>query len=100
MLVSISGYVGRDIKVTQVPSNDGTSTSTVTDTALAVKVGDATDWFLIKFAGETLVKASKSIRKGLQISVVGELTFDDWIDEQQTRRSKPVVTVSDLQLFA
>jgi single-stranded DNA-binding protein len=96
MLVTISGYAGRDIKTTQVPSNDGTDI--LTDTALRVKVADATDWFLVKFIGDALVKASSSIVKGSLISVVGELTFEDWIDESQTRCSKPVVTVSDLQL--
>jgi single-stranded DNA-binding protein len=99
MLVTISGYTGRDIKFTQVPADDGNSTCTVTDTAVAVKVAaDTTDWYLVKFADDALVKASKYITKGLLISVTGELTFEDWTDEQHGRRSKPVVTVSDLQL--
>jgi single-stranded DNA-binding protein len=94
MLVTISGYTGRDIKV--VPS-DGT-TVTINEAPLAVKIADTTDWYMLKFASEALVKASQYLRKGSRISVVGELTFEDWIDESQTRCSKPVVAVSDLQL--
>lgn len=99
MLVTISGYTGRDIKSTQVPTNDGSGTCTVTDTAVAVKVAaDATDWYLAKFTDNALVKDSKYITKGSLISLVGELTFEEWTDEQHYRRSKPVVTVCDLQL--
>jgi single-stranded DNA-binding protein len=102
MQINISGCVGHDIKTSQVPSNDGsTGTCTVTESALGVKVAaDATDWYLIKLTGDALAKASQFITKGSLVSVVGELTFEDWIDESQTRRSQPVVTVSDLQLPA
>jgi single-stranded DNA-binding protein len=101
MLVTISGYTGRDIKFTQVPTDNGNGTCTVTDTAVAVKVAaDTTDWYLVKFADDALVNASKYIAKDSLISVTGELIFEDWTDEQHGRRSKPVVTVSDLQLPA
>jgi single-stranded DNA-binding protein len=96
MLVTISGCTGRDIKV--VPS-DGT-TATINEAPLAVKIADTKDWYLLKFASEALIKASQYLRKGARISVVGELTFEDWIDESQTRCSKPVVMVSDFQLPA
>jgi single-stranded DNA-binding protein len=100
MLVTISGYAGRDLKTTQIPLLDSTDTSTVTDTAVRVKVaGDVADWYLVKFTDAALIKASQFITKNSLITVVGDLTFEDWIDEQQTRCSKPVVTVSDLQLL-
>jgi single-stranded DNA-binding protein len=97
MQVTISGYTGRDIKV--VSSDDG-HTATINEAPLAVKIAETTDWYLLKFASEALIKASQYLRKGTRISVVGELTFEDWIDESQTRCSKPVVMVSDLQLPA
>lgn len=99
MHVTLSGYIGRDIKTSEVPSDDGTGTCAVSETALAVKVAaDATDWYLIKLTGDALAKASQFLTKGSLISVVGELTFEDWIDEEQNRRSKPIVLVTDLQL--
>jgi single-stranded DNA-binding protein len=99
MLVSISGYAGRDLKTTQVPASDGNGTCTVTDTAIRVKVAtDAVDWYLVRFTGDALVGASKRVTKNSLISVVGELTFEDWTDEQHGRRSKPVIMVTDLQL--
>jgi single-stranded DNA-binding protein len=101
MLVSISGYAGRDLKTTQVPSSDGNGTCTVTEVPVRVKVAtDAVDWYLVRFTGDALVGASQRVAKNSLISVVGELTFEDWTDEQHGRRSKPVVNASDLQLPA
>jgi hypothetical protein len=101
MLLTISGKAGRGIKSTQVPTDDGSGTYTVTDTAVAVKVAaDATDWYLLKFADPALVDASKCITEDSLISVTGELSFEDWTEEQHGRRSKPVILVSDLQLPA
>jgi single-stranded DNA-binding protein len=101
MLVSISGYASRDLKTTQVPACDGNGTCTVTEVPVRVKVAtDAVDWYLVRFTGDALVGASQRVAKNSLISVVGELTFEDWTDEQHGRRSKPVVNASDLQLPA
>jgi single-stranded DNA-binding protein len=99
MQVTISGYVGRDLKTTQVPSSDGNGTCTVNEVPVRVKVAtDAVDWYLLRFTGDALVGASKHITKNSLTSVVGELSFEDWTDEQHGRRSKPVIMVTDLQL--
>ncbi len=101
MLLTISGYAGRDLITSEVPADDGNGTCTITDTAIGVKVAvDTTDWYLVKFADDALVNASKHITKDALISVTGELTFEDWTDAQHGRRSKPVIMVSDLQLSA
>jgi hypothetical protein len=78
MQVALSGSIGRAVSTTNTPLSDGSGSTP------------------ISAAG---VKAAQFIIKGAQVSIVGDLAFEDWIDEEtQVRRSKPVVTVSDLQL--
>ena len=60
----------------------------------------ATDWHKLKFVGDSLVNAAGYIAKGVIVSVTGTLTFEHWNDEDGVLRSKPVVTVFEVQLPA
>jgi single-stranded DNA-binding protein len=90
MQVALSGSIGRAVSTTNTPLSDGSGSAPVSE--------GVTDWYLLKFADAALVKAAQLIIKGAAVAIVGDLAFEDWSDDDQIRRSKPVVTVSDLQL--
>jgi single-stranded DNA-binding protein len=99
MFVTLSGYTGRATSTADVPRKDGTGYFQISDTALAIKVtDDATDWYQLKFVGDALVKAANFLTKGSPISIVGDMVFESWNDENGELRAKPVVTVSEIQL--
>jgi single stranded DNA-binding protein len=99
MQVTISGYTGRDAEVKAIPRRDGSGNVSIAETSLAVKVGvEETDWYKLKFIGDTLCKAAEYIFKGAAICVVGELTFENWNDEQGKACSRPLINVTEVQL--
>jgi single-stranded DNA-binding protein len=99
MQATISGYTGRDAEIKPIPRKDGSGNVSIGETTLAVKVGvEETDWYKLKFIGDTLSKAAKYIFKGDAICVVGNLTFETWNDEQGKACSRPVINVSEVQL--
>jgi hypothetical protein len=99
MQVALSGSIGRAVSTTNTPLPDGSGSTPISEVPLRVRIAEGVnDWYLLKFTDAALVKAAQFIVKNAQISVVGDLAFEDLIDEIQVRRSKPVVTVSDLQL--
>jgi single-stranded DNA-binding protein len=100
MQVALSGSIGRAVSTISTPLPDGSGSSTpISEVPLRVGVAEGvSDWYLLKFTDAAGVKAAQLIIKGAQISVVGDLAFEDFLDSDQVRRSKPVVTVSDLQL--
>jgi single-stranded DNA-binding protein len=101
MLVTLSGRTGRVVETNDVPRHDGSGSFQVAETSLAVNVAkDTADWFKLKFVGDALVKAASFIAKGAPVSVVGTLSFEHWNDEDGELRSKPVITVSEVQLPA
>ncbi|WP_373545691.1 single-stranded DNA-binding protein [Chamaesiphon sp.] len=59
---------------------------------------DTTDWYQLKFIGDSLVKAANYLTKGCPVSIVGDMAFEHWNDEDGNLRAKPVVTVSEIQL--
>lgn len=99
MQVTLSGRTGCSTSTADVPRKDGSGSFQVADTRLAVKVTeDVTDWFKLKFTGDSLVKAANFLIKGSPISIVGDLTFEHWNDDDGNLRAQPVVTVSEIQL--
>ncbi len=101
MQVTVSGHTGCVVQTNDVPRNDGSGSFQIAETSLAVKVTkDATDWHKLKFVGDSLVNAAGYIAKGALVSVTGTLTFEHWNDEDGELRSKPVVTVFEVQLPA
>ena len=101
MQVTLSGYTGRATSTSDVPRKDGSGYFQIAESSLAVKVAeDATDWYKLKFVGDSLVKAASYIGKGLLVCATGTLTFEHWTDEDGELRSKPVLTVSEVQLPA
>jgi single-stranded DNA-binding protein len=99
MLVTLSGNTGRAAEIKFIPRKDGNGSVAIGETSLAVKVStEDTDWYKIKFIGDLLVKAAEYITKGAAISVVGELTFETWDNEQGESCARPVVNVSEIQL--
>jgi single-stranded DNA-binding protein len=99
MQVALSGSIGRAVSTTNTPLSDGSGSTPISEVPLRVRIAEGVnDWYLLKFTDAAGVKAAQFIIKGAQVSIVGDLVFEDWIDETQVRRSKPVVTVSDLQL--
>jgi single-stranded DNA-binding protein len=101
MQVTLSGYTGRATEAKSIFRKDGNGSFTISETSLAVKVAeDATDWYKLKFVGDSLAKAASYITKGCQLSVVGILTFEHWEDKEGNLCSKAVVTVSEVQLPA
>jgi hypothetical protein len=98
MQVNLSGRTGRAVSSTNTPLPDG-SHNLVCEVPLGILVAEGvTDWYSLKFTDAALVKAARFIIKGAQIAVVGDMVFEEIIDSNRVRRSKPVVTVSDLQL--
>jgi hypothetical protein len=99
MLVALSGSIGRAVSTTNTPLPDGSGHTLVCEVPLGVAVAEGvTDWYSLKFETSYLVKAARYIVKDAQIAVVGDMVFEEWIDCHQVRRSKPIVTVADLQL--
>jgi hypothetical protein len=100
MLVALSGSIGRAVSTTNTPLPDGSGHTLVCEVPLGIAVTEGvTDWYLLKFEPSNLVKAAQFIVKGAQVAVVGNMVFEDyWLDSDLVRHSKPVVTVSDLQL--
>ena len=59
MQVTLSGHTGRTTSTSDVPRKDGSGYFQISDTSLAVKVSeDTTDWYQLKFIGDSLVKAA------------------------------------------
>jgi hypothetical protein len=99
MLVALSGSIGRAVSTTNTPLPDGSGHTLVCEVPLGIAVTEGvTDWYLLKFEPSNLVKAAQFIVKGATVAVVGDMVFEDWLDSDLVRHSKPVVTVSDLQL--
>lgn len=100
MQVALSGSIGRAVSTINTLLPDGSAGTPISEVPLRVRVAEGVnDWYLLKFTDAAGVKAAQFIIKGAQVSIVGDLAFEDWTDEEtQVRRSKPVVTVSDLQL--
>jgi single-stranded DNA-binding protein len=99
MLVTLSGNTGRAAEIKFIPRKDGNGHVSIAETTLAVKVtSEDSDWYKLKFIGDTLVKAAEYIGKGVVLSVVGELLFETWDDEEGKPCSRPVVNVSEIQL--
>ncbi len=62
MQVTLSGHTGRSTSTSDVPRKDGSGYFQISDTSLAVKVSeDATDWYQLKFIGDSLVKAASYV---------------------------------------
>jgi hypothetical protein len=99
MQVALSGSIGRAVSTTDRLLPDGSGQTLVAEAPLGIAVAESvTDWYLLKFTEAALVKAAQFIVKNAQVSVVGDMVFEDFLDSDRVRRSKPVVTVSDLQL--
>jgi single-stranded DNA-binding protein len=99
MLVTLSGNTGRAAEIKFIPRKDGNGHVSIAETSLAVKVtSEDSDWYKLKFIGDSLVKAAEYITKGAGICVVGEMTFETWDDESGERCARPVINVSEIQL--
>jgi single-stranded DNA-binding protein len=99
MLVTISGRTGRATETKFVPRKDGSGNYPIAETTLAVKVtSEDSDWYKLKFIGDTLVKAAEYIAKGVVLSVVGEFLFETWTNDSGEACSRPVINVSEIQL--
>lgn len=99
MQVILSGSIGRAVSTTNTLLPDGSAGNLISEVPLRVRIAEAvSDWYLLRFTDPALVKAAQFIVKGAAAGIVGDLAFEDWVDENQVRRSKPIVTVSDLQL--
>ena len=99
MLVALSGRIGRAVSTIDNLLPDGSGHTLVAEVPLGIPVAeDVIDWYLLKFTDAALVKAAQFIVQNAQVSVVGDMVFEDFLDSDQVCRSKPVVTVSDLQL--
>jgi single-stranded DNA-binding protein len=99
MLVTLSGNTGRPAESKFIPRKDGNGTVAIAETSLAVKVtSEDTDWYKLKFIGDSLVKAAEYITKGAAICIVGELTFESWNNESGDICTRPVINVSEIQL--
>ncbi|RAM48093.1 MAG: single-stranded DNA-binding protein [Hapalosiphonaceae cyanobacterium JJU2] len=58
-------------------------------------------WFDLTAWGATAEVIANYVKKGTQIAVLGEFSFDRWTDKNSgTMRSKPVVTVQKIELLS
>jgi single-stranded DNA-binding protein len=101
MQVTLSGRTGRVVETNNVERHDGSGSFQIAETSLAVNVTqDTSDWYKLKFVGDSLVKAANYIGKGAPVSVTGTLTFEHWTDDNSELQSRAVVAVSEVQLPA
>ena len=100
MQLVISGYTGKAIEFKDFPRHDGSGSFQIAESSVAVKVGVDTppDWYKLKFRGDRLLKAAAYVAKGVLVSVIGTLTFEDWEDDDGNRKSRPVLHVTEIQL--
>ena len=92
MLVNISGCIGRAPQ----PLPDNADGLPVVEAALGVTNSDGKDWYAIQFIGDAWVRSAQQVQKNSTIAVAGELTFEPSVSGNGF---KPIVAVSDLQLF-
>jgi single-strand DNA-binding protein len=58
-------------------------------------------WFDLTAWGSTAEVIANYVKKGTQIAILGEFSFDRWTDKNSgTMRSKPVVTVQKIELLS
>ena len=101
MLVTISGRVGRNAEFKDIPLKDGSGSFEIAESSLAVTpTRDITDWYGLKFQGDSLLRTAEYVQKGQVLSLTGELTIETWLDDENNHRFKPVVLVKQLQLAA
>lgn len=99
MQLTISGYTGKATEFKDIARHDHSGSFQIGESSLAVKLGaDNPDWYKLKFRGERLLSAAAYVAKGALISVVGNLSFEDWTNEDGNRQSRPVLTVLEIQL--
>jgi single-stranded DNA-binding protein len=99
MKVTLSGRTGKETISKLIPLKDGSGDIQITEASLAVKVSsERTDWYKLKFLGDRLNELASYLNKGMLLSLVGDLTFETWIDDDGIRKSKGIVTVKDIQL--
>ena len=100
MYVVISGHAGKTTELKDIDRRDGSGSFSVAESSLSVKVtkDGEPDWYKLKFRGDRMINAGSYDQKGSLQSVVGKLTFEDWLDADEKRVSKGVVTVTELQL--
>ena len=100
MYVVISGHAGKTTELKDIDRRDGSGSFSIAESSLAVKVtkDGEPDWYKLKFRGDRMINAGSYVQKGSLQSVVGKLTFEDWLDADENRVSKGVVTVTELQL--
>jgi single-stranded DNA-binding protein len=99
MQVTLSGYTGKDTETNFIPLRNGNGNVMIAETSLAVKVtAEETDWYKLKFVGDRLTKVTEYLAKGTLLSIVGDLTFENWNDKEGNPQSRPVINVKELQL--
>jgi single-stranded DNA-binding protein len=100
MQVVLSGRTGKAIEFKDIERKDGSGSFQIAESSVAVTVNRDTppDWYKLKFRGDRLLKAAAYLGKGVLVSIVGMLAFEDWTDDQGNRKSRPVVTVTEIQL--
>lgn len=101
--VFILGNVGNDPKVSDIGDNRRAAQfSVATNERRKDSAGqpvDVTEWHNIVAFGSLADVASKYIRKGTQVAVVGRLRTRDWTDKAGVRRFTTEIVASNIQLL-
>ena len=96
-VISIIGNCGGGHELKEFPGKDGKPSSTYADVSVACngkKQGqDVTTWFRCRVYGKDAESAVKFVKKGDQVSFVGQYEFDVWADKDGKERYTHMVHV-------
>jgi single-strand DNA-binding protein len=101
--VILAGNLTRDIEVRYLQSGGAVAnTAIATSRKFKSQSGEQKEEVMfidITFFGRTAEIANQYLRKGSKVLVEGRLTFQQWVAQDGTKRSKHTITVENLQML-
>ena len=101
--VILIGTMGRDPELTTIQRRDGSTTSKASFSMVTNKSykqdnewkEDAT-WHTIEVWGQPADFAAKYLKKGYDVTVVGEIRYDSWEDKDGAKKDRTVIVAREL----
>jgi single-strand DNA-binding protein len=93
--ITICGSLGKDIKITKMPSGESVGNFSVADSQGKDK---KPIWWNCSLFGKFLISIAPYLIKGQLVTVSGELTEKDWADKDGIERKQMTLIVRNLNL--
>ncbi len=94
-VITVSGNLGKDCEQRWTPAGKA-----VASFSLPVKQGygehEKTSWVICKMFGAKAEKLPEHLKKGMKVTITGELVMEEWTDREGNKRSTPVIIVNQL----